>query len=113
MAGLDGSMAVFSHVFLQRRGHQRRPFGNRHGYLAGMLHQPVDQFLRARGLDAVRAEKRVAQVQRVLHERLAVQLWGPGGQGERVRALLAAGRTPYDVVDELAEHVAASMRARA
>ena len=27
-------------------------------------------------------------------------------QGERVRALLAAGRTPYDVVDELAGHVA-------
>lgn len=71
------------------------------------------EHLRARGLDAVRAEKRVVQVQRVLHERLAMQLWGPGGQGERVRALLAAGRTPYDVVDELAEHVAASMRARA
>jgi LAO/AO transport system kinase len=71
------------------------------------------EHLRARGLDAVRAEKRVTQVQRVLHERLAAQLWGPGGQGERVRALLAAGRTPYDVVDELAEHLAAAVRSRA
>lgn len=69
------------------------------------------EHLRARGLATVRAEKRVAQVQRVLHERLSADLWGPGGQSERVRALLEAGRTPYEVVDELARDWLDSLRA--
>lgn len=69
------------------------------------------EHLRTSGLDTARATKRVAQVQRVLHERLATQLWGPGGQGDRVRSLLESGRTPYDVVDELTQHIAASLRA--
>jgi len=64
------------------------------------------------GLASVRAKKRVAQVQRVLQERIALYLWGPGGQGERARELLEAGRTPYDVVDELAAMLLESLRKR-
>lgn len=59
------------------------------------------EHLRARGLDSVRATKRVAQVQLVLHERLSEHLWGAAGWKERARGLLAAGRSPYDVVEEL------------
>jgi hypothetical protein len=55
----------------------------------------------------------VAQVQRVLSERLAAALWREGGAGERARALLAAGRTPYDVVAEMAADVAQALRTRA
>ncbi|MBL8861674.1 MAG: methylmalonyl Co-A mutase-associated GTPase MeaB [Planctomycetes bacterium] len=68
------------------------------------------QHLEAAGLDAVRAEKRVAQVQRVLQERLGAALWSEGGQGRRARTLLAAGRTPYDVVDELAAALVGALR---
>ena len=68
--------------------------------------------LRGLGLETVRASKRVAQVQRVLHERLSSALWGPGGQGQRVRALLEAGRTPYDVVDELSSALLESLHGR-
>jgi len=70
------------------------------------------EHLRARGLDSARATKRVAQVQRVLHERLAAQLWGPGGQRERARKLLESGRTPYDVVDELSQALPDALAAR-
>jgi LAO/AO transport system kinase len=60
---------------------------------------------RARGLESVRAEKRLAQVQHVLNERIAAQLWNAGGRRERARSLLEKGRTPYDVVDELAREL--------
>jgi LAO/AO transport system kinase len=57
--------------------------------------------LRARGLDAVRREKRLAQVRRAVEERLEERLWGPDGFAERARALLDAGRAPYDVVEAI------------
>lgn len=66
--------------------------------------------LASAGLAAARAGKRVAQVQRVLQERIAAELWGDGGQGARVRALLESGRTPYDVVDEIAAAISGSLR---
>jgi LAO/AO transport system kinase len=56
---------------------------------------------KARGLAGIRREKRLEQVHRVLQERLAEHLWGRGGYGERARALLDSGRSPYDVVAEL------------
>lgn len=59
--------------------------------------------LEATGLAAARREKRLAQVQRVLSERLGEHLWGRGGYGTRARALLDSGRSPYDVVGELFE----------
>jgi hypothetical protein len=49
-------------------------------------------------------------VQRVLSERLAAALWSEHGAGERVRALLAAGGTPYDVVEEIASTLFAPAR---
>ncbi len=62
------------------------------------------------GLASVRASKRVAHVQRVLEARLAEELWGAGGQRERVRALLESGRTSYDVVDELFDSLQQCLR---
>jgi LAO/AO transport system kinase len=59
------------------------------------------EHLSKQGLSAIRREKRLEQVHRVLDERLAEHLWGAGGYGERARALLDSGRSPYDVVDEL------------
>jgi hypothetical protein len=47
------------------------------------------------------AEKRVAQVRRVVRERLEELLWGTDGEVERVRERLAAARTPYEVAEEL------------
>jgi LAO/AO transport system kinase len=57
--------------------------------------------IEAAGLAAARAEKRVAQVRRVVRERLEEVLWGAEGQGQRVRALLAGSKTAYDVAEEL------------
>jgi LAO/AO transport system kinase len=59
------------------------------------------EHLKTRGLPAIRGEKRLEQVHRVLQERLGEQLWGPGGLGARARALLDSGHSPYDVVAEL------------
>jgi LAO/AO transport system kinase len=69
------------------------------------------EHLKTVGLDAARGAKRVAHVQRVLEARLAEELWGSGGQRERAQSLLQAGRTPYEVVDELAALLADSLRA--
>jgi LAO/AO transport system kinase len=57
--------------------------------------------IEAAGLEAARAEKRVAQVRRVVRERLEELLWGTDGEVERVRERLAAARTPYEVAEEL------------
>lgn len=59
------------------------------------------EHLKSQGLATIRREKRLEQVHRVLNERLADHLWGRGGYGERARALLDSGRSPYDVVEEL------------
>ncbi len=70
------------------------------------------QHMRARGLERLRAEKRLVRVQHVLQERIAAALWGPSGHGARARALLEAGKTPYDVVDELAATLAPALASR-
>lgn len=70
------------------------------------------EYVKTRGLAGIRREKRLAQVRRVLEERLAEHLWGPGGFGERARALLDSGRTPYDVVAELFSALLAEARGR-
>ena len=57
--------------------------------------------LEVRGLDAVRREKRLAQVRRAVEERLEQRLWGPGGHSELARTLLDSGRPPYDVVEAI------------
>ncbi|HEX6882389.1 MAG TPA: methylmalonyl Co-A mutase-associated GTPase MeaB [Planctomycetota bacterium] len=57
--------------------------------------------LQAGDLAALRAEKRLRQVRRVVGERLEEALWGPGGETERAAELLGRARTPYDVADEL------------
>jgi LAO/AO transport system kinase len=59
------------------------------------------EHLKSADLPARRREKRLEQVHRVLNERLGEHLWGSGGYGERARALLDSGRSPYDVVEEL------------
>lgn len=59
------------------------------------------EHLKTAGLAAKRREKRLEQVHRVLDERLALHLWGAGGNRERALALLDSGRSPYDVVEEL------------
>jgi LAO/AO transport system kinase len=59
------------------------------------------EHLKSTGLDAIRRDKRLSQVHRVLDERLTEHLWGAGGYGTRARALLDSGRSPYDVAQEL------------
>ena len=58
-------------------------------------------WLRDGRLEATRREKRLAHVRRAIDERLEDHLWGPGGYGEKARALLDSGRAPYDVVELL------------
>ena len=58
-------------------------------------------------LAAVRREKRLAHVRRVVHERLDEALWTGGGLSDRARALLDAGRAPYDVVEALVAAIVA------
>ena len=52
-------------------------------------------------LAAVRRRKRVAQVRRVVGERLEEELWGPRGNAERADSLLGKSITPYDVAEEI------------
>ncbi len=59
------------------------------------------RYLEQEGLERVRLEKRVRQVRRVVAERLEEELWGPGGNEERVAALLGKSHTPYDVAEEI------------
>jgi len=61
--------------------------------------------LEARGLAAVRREKRVAQVRRAVEERLQQRLWGPEGHSELARTLLDSGRPPYDVVEAIVSSI--------
>ena len=61
--------------------------------------------LQAKGLDAVRREKRLAQVRRAVEERLEERLWDRGGLAERARALLDSGRAPYDVVESMVSSI--------
>ena len=57
--------------------------------------------LEAGDLEAVRRKKRVAQVRRVVGEKLEDELWGPRGNTERADSLLARSITPYDVAEEI------------
>jgi len=52
-------------------------------------------------LDGVRRTKRIAQVRRVVGERLDEALWGAAGNTERVDSLLGKSITPYDVAEEI------------
>ncbi|MBI5288132.1 MAG: methylmalonyl Co-A mutase-associated GTPase MeaB [Chloroflexi bacterium] len=58
-------------------------------------------------LAAVRREKRLAHVRRVVDERLDEALWLRGGLSDRAGALLDAGRAPYDVVEALVAAIVA------
>jgi LAO/AO transport system kinase len=65
-------------------------------------------------LAALRREKRVRQVRRVVGERLDEALWGRQGHTERAAELLGKSRTPYDVAEELLGSIlAATPRNRA
>jgi LAO/AO transport system kinase len=57
--------------------------------------------LEERGLAAVRRGKRVEQVQRLVGERLAEEIWGPSGYSRDVETALESGATPYDVADKV------------
>jgi len=59
-------------------------------------------------LAALRHEKRVRQVRRVVGERLDEALFGPAGRTEQAVALLGKSRTPYDVAEELLGSILAS-----
>ncbi|MFN0006641.1 MAG: methylmalonyl Co-A mutase-associated GTPase MeaB [Planctomycetota bacterium] len=61
--------------------------------------------LESRGLEAVRREKRLAQVRRAVEERLEQRLWGPGGHAELARTLLDSGSPPYDVVEAIVSSI--------
>ena len=59
------------------------------------------EFLSGGRLESTRREKRLAQVRRVVDERLSQRLWDAGDFGARARDLLDSGRAPYDVVEVL------------
>ncbi len=59
-------------------------------------------------LAALRREKRVRQVRRVVGERLDEALFGSAGRTEQAAALLGKSRTPYDVAEELLGSILAS-----
>jgi len=67
----------------------------------------------ANDAEGVRRKKRVAQVRRVVDERLDEELWGAGGLADRAESRLRDGATPYDVADGiLAEVLGARKHAR-
>ena len=57
--------------------------------------------LEAADLGAIRSKKRVAQVRRVVGERLAEKIWGPPETARQVETLLGKSITPYDVAGEI------------
>jgi LAO/AO transport system kinase len=57
------------------------------------------------GPEAVRRRKRIAQVRRVVDERLDEELWGARGMTERAESALREGATPYDVAGEILAEV--------
>ena len=61
--------------------------------------------LEGEALAALRREKRVRQVRRVVGERLEEALWGPEGQTERAAELLGKARTPHDVAGVILESI--------
>jgi LAO/AO transport system kinase len=67
--------------------------------------------LQAGDLAGRRRGKRVAQVRRVVAERLQAALWGPDGRAERAAELLGRSRTPYDVAEELLSSMPTAPRA--
>lgn len=66
-------------------------------------------YLGAGRLDAHRAAMRLAQVRRTVGEALDMALWERGGYAARVEGLLASGRTPYDVAEEVVAELAAGL----
>jgi LAO/AO transport system kinase len=53
------------------------------------------------GLAALRRAKRAGQVRLAVEERVRAALWGAGGFAEDVERGLDAGRTPYEVANEI------------
>ena len=68
------------------------------------LLEAVDQhrsFQEQGDLAHIRRQKRVAQVRRLIGERLQEELWGPDGHTARVDSCLGKSMTPYDVAEEI------------
>ncbi len=59
------------------------------------------RWLEAADLASSRRARRTQQVQRVVQERLAEELWGPLGHTARAEELLGQSITPYDVAEEI------------
>ena len=68
-------------------------------------------WLAARGLAESRLEKRAQRIQKQVESDVARALWEARGFGARVRAELAAGRTPHAVAGELARRIEAGLPA--
>ncbi len=64
----------------------------------------------AADLAGTRRAKRVAQVRRVVGERLEEELWGRLGNTDRAEALLGNSVTPYDVAEDILTSVLGSAR---
>lgn len=57
------------------------------------------------GLAELRKQKRCGQVRLAVGELLDEALWGEGGYSQRVEGELAAGRTPYEIANEVRDAV--------
>ncbi len=78
---------------------------------SAIRHQGLDELVAAvdahaqwskdNDLEGLRRKKRVAQVRRVVGERLEEELWGKLGKTARAEDLLARANTPYDVAEEI------------
>jgi len=62
-------------------------------------------FLGEAGLAELRKQKRCGQVRLAVGELLDEALWGEGGYSQRVESELAAGRTPYEIANEVRDAV--------
>ncbi len=96
--GGDWSVPVVRVSALPREPAQGPEQGTREILEAVAAHR---RYLEARDLPAARRKRRVAQVQRVVRERLEDELWGADGFTGRVETALRSSPNPYDVAAEV------------
>ncbi len=113
VADLEDSLALRALSRTKRRVPEVVPVSAHTGAGLEALLSAIDAHrreLEAGDLAALRREKRVRQVRRVVGERLDEALFGADGRGAEAAALLAQARTPYDVAEQLLAAILAATR---
>jgi LAO/AO transport system kinase len=113
VADLEDSLALRALSRTKRRVPEVVPVSAHTGAGLEALLAAIDAHrreLEAGDLAALRREKRVRQVRRVVGERLDEALFGADGRGAEAAALLGQARTPYDVAEQLLAAILAATR---